>query len=538
MKNYSGTIWKIILKKDDTMTKQIKILWIDDEIDLLKPFVLFLKEKGFLVDTVLNGNDGIAAIHQNNYDLVLLDEMMPGLDGLKTLQEIKREKSHLPVVMVTKNEEEGLMENAIASQIADYLIKPINPNQIIMTIKKIFNAHEIKSNKIGQDYSSFVSKLNIRFSENLIWTDWMEIYLDICRWDIMIDEIDDENLKQTHFLQKRNANIGFCNYVEKNYHNWLQTDDRPELSFDIVSNYIIPHFENQETVYFLLLDCLRLDQFLCLEPLIKEYFDVELKQYFSILPTATPFSRNSIFSGLLPIDIADRFPEYWLDSSEFEYSRNRNEHQLLDEHIEDLGYKLSPPSKYTKIFNIEEGNFILRRIESYKNERLVVFVYNFLDLLAHHRSKDQILQETIPDEEAFRNFTRHWFQHSSLYDTIKAIANQKCTLIITTDHGSIRVNRVSQVIGDKQTSITVRYKEGKNLTFNPKHAVYIKKPLDYGLPSRSFLDSFIFAKDDYYFVYPNSFHQYQKQFNGTFQHGGISMEEMILPVAVCKPKKV
>jgi len=518
------------------MSKQLRILWIDDEIDLLKPFVLFLLEKGYYVDTAANGQDGITKVSTEAFDLILLDEMMPGLDGLAALQEIKNIKPNIPVVMVTKNEEEGLMERAIASHIADYIIKPINPSQIIMSIKKIFKKQDIISNKVGEEYFTFVSKLNERLENKPDWNVWMNIYRDICKWDLTIDELGDDVLKQTHFLQKRNCNTNFCNYIEKNYKDWLHEDERPTLSFDIISNYVLPEFENKAPVFFLLLDCLRYDQFLSIEPFIKEHFDVDAKMYYSILPTATPFSRNSIFSGLLPIDIADRFPEYWVESHELDSSRNRNEHQLLDEHIEDLGYKLTPPSRYIKVVNIDEGNYVQRKIDSFKNEKLVVLVYNFLDLLAHHRSKDQILQETIPDEEAFRNFTKHWFQHSSLYETIKAIANMGGTLIISTDHGSIKVNRVTQVVGDKDATYTVRYKAGKNLSCNPRHAIYIKNPKDFGLPARNIIDNYIFAKDDYFFVYPNQYHQYQKQYNGTFQHGGISMEEMMLPIAVCKPK--
>ena len=519
------------------MSKQIRILWIDDEIDLLKSFVLFLQEKNYFVDTASNGQDGITKITNEEFDLILLDEMMPGLDGLTTLKEIKKLKPDIPVVMVTKNEEEGLMEKAIAHQIADYLIKPINPSQIIMIIKKIFKANEIIFNKAGEEYSYFISRLNSRLHLSPDFNEWAKIYKDICDWDITLDELGDEALKQTHFLQKRNCNTEFANYIEKNYQSWLTGDNSPLLSFDLVSNYILPEFEQPKTVYFLLLDCLRLDQYLSIEPLIKEYFDVNLNLYYSILPTATPYSRNSIFSGLLPIDIAERFPEYWTDSTEMDNSRNRNEHQLLDELIEDFGHKLTPSSKYIKIFNVDEGNFVLRKIDTFKNERLVVLVYNFLDLLAHHRSKDMILQETIPDEQAFRNFTRHWFMHSALYDTIKAIASQGNTLIISTDHGSIKVNRASQIEGHRDTSITIRYKEGKNLTANPKHAFFLKNPKDFGLPQKNIIENYVFAKDDYYFVYPNHYHQFHKHYNGTFQHGGISMEEMILPVAICKPNK-
>jgi len=517
--------------------KQMQILWVDDEIDLLKPFILFLEERKYNVETCNNGTDAIEKVVENKYDLVILDEMMPGLDGLATLQEIKRINPALPIIMVTKSEAEGLMDKAIASQISDYLIKPINPNQIIMAIKKIFQADEIRANQIGQQYTRYIAELNQKLFATPDWDEWSRIYRELSYWELQIDQVNDEGLRQTHFLEKRNCNTEFTNYVERNYSNWLKSDERPNLSFDLISQYIAPHFPENLPIYFIIVDCMRLDQYLAIQPYIQELFDEELDLYYSILPTATPYSRNSIFSGLMPIDIAKRFPDYWVTSSEMDNSRNRNEHQLLDQHIEELGFKLDPTSKYVKIFNMEEGNFVLRKIETWNKENLIVLVYNFLDLLTHHRSRDQILQETIPNEEGLRAFTKHWFLHSSLYEALKLIAKQDAIAIISTDHGSIKVNRATQVIGDKETSVTVRYKEGKNLSVNERHALFVKKPGDYGLPSKSIVDNFIFAKDDYYFVYPNAYHQYQKQFNGTFQHGGVSMEEMILPIATCRSKR-
>lgn len=517
--------------------RQMKILWVDDEIDLLKPFVLFLEERNYEVDTCNNGTDAIEKVLETKYDLVILDEMMPGLDGLATLQEIKRINSAIPIVMVTKSEEEGLMDKAIASQISDYLIKPVNPSQIIMAIKKIFQADEIRANQMGEQYARYVAQLNQRLFDSPNWEEWANIYRDMANWDLRIDEVNDEDLRQTHFLEKRNCNTEFTNFIERNYRNWLVSDDRPNLSFDLVSQYIAPHFDEGVPIYFIIIDCMRLDQYLAIEPYIQELFDVELDLYYSILPTATPFSRNSIFSGLLPIDIAKRFPEYWVTSGELDNSRNRNEHQLLDEHVKELGYQLDPASKYVKIFNMEEGNFVLRKIETWNKENLVVLVYNFLDLLAHHRSRDKILQETIPHEEGLRAFTKHWFLHSALYEALRLIAKQDAICVISTDHGSIKVNRATQVVGDRDASVTVRYKEGKNLTANDRHALFAKKPMEYGLPSKSIVDNFIFAKDDYYFVYPNAYHQYQRQYNGTFQHGGVSLEEMVLPVATCRPKR-
>ena len=516
--------------------QQLRILWVDDEVEHLKPFVIFLNERGYKVKTVSNGADAVDIIVKEKYDLILLDEMMPGMDGLTTLKEIKKINAAIPVVMVTKSEEEGLMEDAIAAHIADYLIKPVNPNQIIMAIKKIFQADEIRRNKIGAEYSKFSAQLNQKLFSSPNWDEWIKIYQEICNWDLTLGEINDTALAQMHFLEKLNTNAEFSNFVVNNYKDWLNTDDRPNLSFDVISEYVVPQLNDKKPVYFIVMDCMRLDQYYAIEPFIKELFDVELDLYYSILPTATPYSRNAIFSGLLPIDIARNFPEYWVESSDLDSSRNRNEHQLLEAHVKDLGFDIEQ-SKYVKVFTIDEGNFVLRKIDSWSNDKLIVLVYNFLDLLAHHRSKSQILKETIPDEEALRAFTKHWFLHSSLYEALQMIKKQGASVVITTDHGSIRVNRASQIVGDKETTTTVRYKQGRNLSSNDKHSMHIDNPEEFGLPKRSLVDNYVLAKDDYYFVYPNSFHQYMKQFNGTFQHGGISMEEMILPLAVCKPKE-
>ncbi len=517
--------------------KELKLLWVDDEVDMLKPFVIFLNSKGYKVDTVSNGADALSMILTDNYDLILLDEMMPGMDGLTVLKEIKKIDSFLPVVMVTKSEEEGIMEDAIASQIADYLIKPINPNQIIITIKKIFQADEIKRNRIGQDYAKFTQYLNNEILNNPDYNKWMEIYDKITEWDIKIDELNDESLAQTHFLEKLNANQEFSKYVRENYKNWLQSDDSPVFSYDIISQYLIPEIEksNGKPIYFIVLDCMRLDQFKVFLPYIHDLFELEQNTYYSILPTATPYSRNSIFSGILPLDIEKNFPEFWTDPFDEETSRNRNEHQLMEYHLDDLGYE-DIKTTYVKIFNVEEGNFVNRKIQSWKNNDVVVLVYNFLDLLAHHRSKSSILQETIPDDSALRAFSKHWFLHSTFYETLKRIKESGSKIILTTDHGSIRVNRSIIVAGDKETTPTIRYKHGKNLKINDKHTFFMKDPTEFGLPRRSIIDNYVFATEDYFFVYPNYFHQFQKQYAGTYQHGGISMEEMILPLVIGTPK--
>ena len=516
--------------------QHIKILWVDDEIDMLKPFVIFLEDRGYKVDTVANGTDAVSMVTELPYDLVFLDEMMPGMDGLATLKEIKKIKSSLPVVMVTKSEEEGLMDSAIAGQIADYLLKPINPKQIVMAIKKIIQSDDIKRDLIGKEYAQFSAKLNQKLFDAPNYTEWAELYRDLCRWDLRLDEINEPNISQTHFLEKLNCNSEFTDFVSKEYKHWLKSENRPNFSFDLVSEIVLPELGKGKPVYLIVLDCMRLDQYFAFEPMLNELFDVNMQLYYSILPTATPYSRNSIFSGLLPLEIAERYPQYWSENDDLDNSRNRNEHQLIDAQLHELGCKIKE-SKYVKIFTPEEANFVQRKLSSYAKEDLVVLVYNFLDLVAHHRSKSPILKEAIPDEKALRDFTKHWFIHSTFYSTLQEIAAQDATVFITTDHGSIRVNRASQIVGDKETTTTVRYKQGRNLKVNPKNALLIKEPEEYGLPSRNIIDNYAITRDDYYFVYPNSFHQYQKQFNGTFQHGGISMEEMILPMVTCRSKK-
>ena len=406
-----------------------------------------------------------------------------------------------------------------------------------MAIKKIFQADEIKKSRIGKEYSRFSAELNDKILSSPNCHEWYEIYRDICKWDLRIDEMNEATLLQMHFLEKMNCNTEYSNYVKDNYKNWLNSDERPDLSFDLISKYVIPNIEKTlNPVYFIVIDCMRLDQYYAIEPYLKELFDIDLHLYTSILPTATPYSRNAIFSGLMPLDIAKNFPEYWVNSSDLDSSRNRNEHQLLDAHIKDMGYKLEE-SKYTKIFSIDEGDFVLRKIDSWKNEELIVLVYNFLDLLAHHRSKSELLKETIPDEQALRAFTKHWFLHSTFYESLKKIKEQNATVIITTDHGSIRVNRANQIIADKETTSTVRYKQGKNLSSDAKHSMKLENPEEYGLPKRNVVDGYVIAKEDYYFVYPNALHKYMNLYSGTFQHGGISMEEMLLPIAICRAKK-
>ncbi|MGC9337530.1 MAG: response regulator [Candidatus Cloacimonadia bacterium] len=517
--------------------KKAKILWVDDEIPMLKPQILFLEERNFDVVTATNGDDAIKLVEENDFELVLLDEMMPGLDGLTTLSEIKKIKETLPVVMITKNEEEGLMNKAISKQITDYIIKPINPNQVLMSIKKILLSEEIKKNRIGEEYSEFSAWLNQKLFSEPTWKDWIEIYRRLIDWDLKFDSINDDEMRQMHIYEKKNCNVEFANFIESNYPSWIRGKEHPILSPELVEKYVLPNLTRKKTVYFIILDALRLDQFLVLRPYLEQLFNIHTDFYFSILPTSTPYARNAIFSGMMPENIAKAYPRYWITTNEEdESSLNRNEHFFFDTQLTRLHAPTTNGSKYVKILNPEEGEFILKKVSHYKKERVVALVYNFLDVLLHHRSQNEILQEILPNDKALRSLTKIWFMNSRFYEALQKIATQNATVIMTSDHGSIKVAHATKVIGDRETSSGLRDKHGKNLTCNERQAIKVVNPLDYGLPRENIVENYVFARSDYYFVFPTDFHEYRRKFEGTYQHGGVSMEEMILPVSVLTPK--
>ncbi|MBS3741157.1 MAG: response regulator [Candidatus Cloacimonetes bacterium] len=516
--------------------EKAKILWVDDEIEMLKPHVIFLEDKDYNLDTVSNGSDAIHMVEENNYDLVLLDEMMPGLDGLETLTKIKEIDKTIPVIMVTKNEEEGLMNKAISKQITDYIIKPINPHQVLMAIKKILMSEKIRRDRIGEEYTRFSSWLNREIFSAPDLKKWYEIYSKFVRWDLRLDKLGYEDLLNIHTYERKNTNEEFSEYITENYKNFIR-EHQPTMSHDIVEKYLMPQLEKKKPVYFIVLDCLRLDQLHVIEPYLQELFNIKTQHYLSILPTSTPYSRNAIFAGMLPKDIAEKTPQYWKSNSEVEDSRNRYEHFLIDRLLKKHGFRFPNGTKYTKILDQEEGKFVVKQIPKYENEQLIILVYNFLDMLLHHRFKDEILKEMLPNDKALRSLTDVWFQNSDLYKAIKKIAAQGATVVLTTDHGSIKVGHPMKVRTDKEASYGLRSKHGKNISCKSSHAYKVKNPQEIGVPSANIVDNFIFAKGDYYFVYPTSYNEYKKKFHGTYQHGGISMEEMILPISILTPKK-
>ncbi len=514
-----------------------KILWVDDEIEFLRPHILFLTERGYEVETATNADDALALIREKNFNLVLLDEMMPGKDGLTTLNEIKDLRPGLPVIMITKNEEESLMEEAIGAKIDDYLTKPVNPSQILMACKKFLESRDISQQKITRSYSQELNQIALRLMEPLDWEDWIDIYLKLTGWDVELDGVNEPHLRDIIYDQRRECNVEFGKFIEKNYHNWIyEKDERPELSVDVVKNYVFPHLKEGKRVVFVVIDCLRMDQWLTLEPFFYDYFNITKNYYYSILPTATPFSRNAIFSGLYPIDIEKRYPELWAQGEDDDYSRNRYESRLMYDQVRLLGYRAKTEPQYVKILNQEEARNLEKNLSSYLNSPLFSIVVNFVDILAHSRSDLPILKEIAPDEPSYRSLTRSWFEHSAIYAVFKKLAEEDVTVVVTSDHGSIRSLRGAKVIGDRETSTNLRYKFGRNLKVDSKHAVYIKNPKDYKLPQRNFNTNYIIAKEDFYFVYPTNYHKYLAYYRDSFQHGGISLEEMILPVVTLEPK--
>jgi CheY-like chemotaxis protein len=515
-----------------------RILWVDDEIDLLRAHTRLLEQKGYNVDTASNGEDAVELVQRNEYGLVFLDEIMPGMGGLETLAKIKEYAPNLPVIMVTKNEAESLMEEAIGSNISDYLTKPVNPSQILLTCKKFIEAKKITEEYVSRDYTQELQQINLALMKPLDYREWTDLYLKITDWDIQLDEHPELGLRQTLLDQKRECNVEFAKFVERNYIDWINnTGDRPVLSTEVVEKFVVPELESTSNIFFFVIDCMRLDQWLMMERYLTEYFSIEKEYYYSILPTATPYARNALFSGLFPIDIESRFPELWQTSEDDENSRNKYEAQFLEKLLERKRIKVKSEPKYIKILDPEFGRQIENNILSYRQNKLTAIVVNFVDMMAHGRSDLPLLKEIAPNEAAYRSLTGSWFQHSSLFGMLKTLARQKgLKIIITTDHGSVRCLRGSKVIGDKDASTNLRYKFGRNLKIDDRQAIFIKNPIEMKLPKRSVTTNYIVAKEDYYFVYPTDYHKYLNQYRDSFQHGGISMEEMILPIATLTPR--
>jgi DNA-binding response OmpR family regulator len=516
--------------------EKIQILWADDEIDLLKPHILFLKEKGYEVSTATSGNDAIDLIAKQDFDIVFLDENMPGLSGLETLTRIKNQKNDIPVVMITKSEEENLMEDAIGSKIADYLIKPVNPNQILLALKKILDNKKLVSAKTTSGYQQDFRNIGMTLSDRLSWEEWTEVYRKLIFWELELQKTQDESMHEILAMQKQEANVAWGKFVERNYIDWLNGKDKnpPTLSHTLLKNKLAPELEKEGTVFFLLIDNLRYDQWKVLQPVLSQYFKVEKEEVFcAILPTATQYARNALFAGLLPSEIEKRFPNLWKNDDD-EGGKNMHEEEFLAANLKRMNKDVK--FSYNKITNHAAGKKLSESISNLMANKLNVIVYNFVDMLSHARTEMEVIRELADDEAAYRSLTLSWFEHSPLQDIIRQIAEKGCRMIITTDHGTIKVTEPTKVVGDRNVNTNLRYKQGKSLDYVKKDVFEVRNPADVYLPKNNVSTAYIFAKQDLFFAYPNNYNHYVTYYRNTFQHGGISLEEMIIPYIVLSAK--
>lgn len=514
----------------------INILWVDDEIDMLKPHILFLEKKNYQVTTCNSGTEAIDIIEDNNFDIVFLDENMPGLTGLETLNEIKEKKDSLPVVMITKSEEEYIMEEAIGNKIADYLIKPVNPSQILLSLKKNLDHSRLVSEKTTSNYQQEFRKIAMDLAMVNSYEDWVNLYQKLIYWEIQLEDIEDAGMFEILESQKTEANIQFGKFIDKRYSGWFdQGADAPVMSHTLFKEKIVPELSKEQPTLLVVVDNLRYDQWKVFEPIINNYYKKEQEEaFFSILPTATQYARNAIFSGLMPSEMEKLYPKYWKNDTD-EGGKNLYEAEFLEAQMKRLGLN-HLTFEYHKITNLKNGKKLVDNFKSLKNNDLSVIVYNFVDMLSHAKTEMEVVKELASNDKAYRSLTLSWFKNSPLLEMIQQAHHLGFKLILTTDHGTINVKNPSKVIGDRDTSLNLRYKTGRSLTFDDKDVLVAKDPKQIHLPSITMSSSFIFAKGDLFFAYPNNYNHYVSYYRNTYQHGGVSLEEMIIPFTVFTPK--
>jgi len=513
----------------------IKILWADDEIDMLKPHILFLESKNYKVTTCKSGMEAIEKIEKENFDIVFLDENMPGLSGLETLFEIKEKRAEIPIVMITKSEEEYIMEDAIGSKIADYLIKPVNPNQILLSLKKNLDHSRLITEKTTSNYQQEFRKISMDMSSINSFEGWAELYQRLVYWELQLEAIEDSGMFEILESQKLEANNQFCKFIDRNYPDWFDnTSEAPIMSHTLFKTKIAPEISKKQPTLLVVVDNLRYDQWKAFEATINNYYKKQEESvYFSILPTATQYARNAIFSGLMPAEMEKLFPKYWLNDTE-EGGKNMFEAEFLESQLKRLGLNIK--YEYHKITSLKGGKRLVENFRSQKNNDLTVVVYNFVDMLSHSKTEMEVIKELASNDKSYRSLTQSWFKNSPLLEIIQQAQQLGFKLILTTDHGTINVKTPSKVIGDKNTSLNLRYKTGKSLTYEERDVLAVKDPKKIHLPTINMSSSFIFAKGDMFFAYPNNYNYYVNYFRNTYQHGGVSMEEMIIPFVVLTPR--
>ncbi|MDR2890634.1 MAG: response regulator [Alistipes sp.] len=523
------------------MSNTAKILWVDDEVDLLKPHIMFLQGKGYEVDSCNNGYDAIEMVHSSHYDLVILDEMMPGMTGLETLPHIKERRPGLPVIMVTKSEEEMIMDKAIGSKIADYIIKPVNPSQVLLSIKKNIHSRELVSEQATADYRAEFGRIASSLGGAGTFAEWKNIYKKLVGWEIELAGSRDESIRDVLTYQREEAGGEFCKFVRRSYAGWIndRDGDTPLMSHTLMRSAIFPEVERTAArggkTTLLLIDNFRYDQWLAVRNLVTDDYDVASEDFYcAILPTATQYARNAIFAGLTPLAIDKVLPDKWLNDNE-EGGKNRYEEDFLRRQMQSQGKTWRVT--FDKLVRPEQGRRLIDNIQRVYEADFSVIVYNFLDILSHARTETEIIRELTEDDDAFRSLTRSWFEHSDLLTIMRLLRARGHKVIVTSDHGTIRVDNAIKMVADRETSQNLRYKTGRRLSgYHPRDVYEVARPEDIQLPRSNLSSSFVFACGRDYLIYQNNASQYTRYYRHTFQHGGISMEEMIVPYIVLEPK--
>ncbi len=513
-----------------------RILWADDEIVMLKPHIIFLEEKGFEVVAVNSGSEALDVLAEGHFDIVFLDEQMPGLSGIEVLEKIKEMQPSLPVVMITKSEEESIMEDAIGSNIADYLIKPVKPSQILLSLKRNLENKKLAGEKATQSYQQEFREISMRLQDRLSYKEWVEVYRKLVHWDLELEKSDDEGISEILNMQLNEANTAFYKFYEKNYYDWLygRSDEKPVMSHTLIKEKLFPRLDGDRKFFLLLIDNLRYDQWKIIEPMIGEYYRIEEDDiYWSILPTTTQYARNALFSGMMPLEIRKRFPRLWRDEQE-EGTKNQFESELFGEQLKRYGKKLR--YSYNKILRQDEGRKLSENIANLMEYDLNVIVYNFVDMLSHARTEMEIIRELADDEPAYRSLMRSWFEHSSLFEILKYLSDKHVKIMVTTDHGSVRVQNPVKIVGDRNVNTNLRYKFGKSLNYNPREVFEMKDPEQFFLPKQNVSTRWVFTRGADFFAYPNNYNYYARYYSNTFQHGGISMQEIMIPVIMLNSK--